>query len=80
MSVLNLGNGGEKFPSVIADPFSLKHVTGINIFYRTQYGKNWRSGSVEFMNGKTKGEQRLEETPDFDALLSQIRAIGDSLK
>lgn len=54
------GNG--PLPSVIENPFDIKSIDGIHIFYGKYAigGEPYFSGNVQFKKGNTKGEQSFD--------------------
>lgn len=66
--------------SIIKDPFSVNKVDDIYIRYSTNWGKAKWHGSISFKNGNTIGEQKLLECDTLDDIVTQIKAIGESLK
>lgn len=78
-----LGFGKEKLPSVVKDPFKKTSVTSIYVrvgrpFFSSNDAPFKAWGSVEFENGKTKGEQKFEGDT-FDDVVLQIKAMLDNL-
>ena len=84
MQVENIGT--EKIPSILKNPFSKNCVKRIHVafgeraFASLRDGSSWEaSGSVEFSNGNTKGEQRFHgET--FDEVVAKIKAFINELQ
>lgn len=65
------------------DPFKQGCITDVCIFMRTSLfdeTKYWYA-TIEFKNGKTKGEQRFGNyKPDeFDKMIDEIKQFTDSL-
>jgi hypothetical protein len=72
--------GNEKLPSVINDPFSKVNIINIHVhFHKSYFGEGWAaSGTVEFKNGNTKGEQNFEGA-HFDEVAEKIREFIKTL-
>lgn len=66
--------------SILTDPFNKKSLISIamNLTKSNLTNKVYISGSVEFKNNMTKGEQRFE-ADSLESLLLQIKAFIDSL-
>ncbi len=83
MSLLS-DNLNAKLPSIIKDPFALKKVNRIYVSYypngvlSSSNGPHC-SGSIEFINGNTKGEQQFEGH-DFDEVVLKMKAVLEELK
>lgn len=78
MNSLNLGSNN--VPSVIMDPFDHGNIRAITVYVRDLFGKGEfkYSARIEFNNGNTSGEQRIEGD-SFEDVVSQIRQLVDSL-
>ena len=70
--------GTEKMPSIVKDPFKKTSIVRIWVTYRVFMGDWSAHGTVEFVNGNTKGEQTFD-APDFDGVVIQVKAFLDSL-
>lgn len=66
--------------SVLKDPFALRHVESIWVRFSKDYKDRWKaSGSIDFENGPTKGEQEFE-AETIEDVLAQMQAFLTSLK
>jgi hypothetical protein len=73
------GIGKEKLPSILKDPFSKINVRRIYVSFSYTFNQWQANGSVEFLNGDTKGEQKFEgET--FDEVVLKIKTFLETLK
>jgi hypothetical protein len=79
MNIENIGN--EKLPSIICDPFCKVKVEAIRVHYtKSSFSGKWScSGTVEFKNNNTSGEQRFEGAT-FDEVVLKIKAMLDNLE
>ena len=67
-----------KTPSIIADPFGFEKITSIHL-HSYNWGNRWtHSGSVNFKNGNTKGEQ-IFECNSIDGVLKKIHTFINEL-
>ena len=71
--------GNEKLPTIIKDPFKKNCVKQIYVYYSHSWiGDKWEaSGSVQFTNGNTKGEQ-LFSGDTFDEVVMKIKNFIDN--
>lgn len=76
---MKLQIGNESMPSLLNDPFKKNKITRISVFYRELMRVWSATGTVEFTNGDTKGEQRFEgET--FDEVTLKIKHFINNLE
>lgn len=54
--------GKDPLPSVIENPFDVKNIEGIHIYYGkyTISGRPYFTGKVQFKKGNTRGEQSFD--------------------
>lgn len=76
---LGSGNTSQQL-SIIKDPFKVDKITAIHLHFWAAYSKPHWDGTVEFKNGKTSGDQKLEESETLDQIIAQIKTIAESLK
>jgi len=78
MDMKMLGDGKPfNLPSIIKDPFRTDKVTKM-WFYWYASTNEWK-GWIEFENGKTQGRQDLIASPTLDGIVSQVKAIIQSI-
>lgn len=74
--------GTEKLniPSIVNNPFDTNSITSVCLQSRKSlFSDKWiHTGTVDFENGRTKGEQRFEGK-DIDDVLTQIREFVQEL-
>jgi hypothetical protein len=72
--------GNESGVSILKDPFSCHHVSSLITFSVRQYDGTFSYWSVvSFINGDTKGEQRVTAS-SFEELLTKTKAFIETLK
>lgn len=76
--------GHESLPSVLNDPFKATCITRISVWFSSGWGRyganDWKAtGTVEFRNNQTKGEQQFE-AQTFDEVVLKIKAFIKELE
>jgi len=80
MSELTQTLGNTRLPSVLNDPFAKVHINRIYVSFRNSWNSGWvASGSVEFRNGETKGEQEFTGRT-FDEVVMKIKSFIEELE
>lgn len=80
-NILDVGSlFGEEQLSVIQNPFNKNKIVRLYVSYRKKTFEDawYATGSIEFENGKTKGEQNFE-ADTFDEVVIQMKACINQL-
>lgn len=78
---INIPEDGENGLSIIVDPFLKDSIESLSINYRKNSFSNntyWYA-NVVFQNGRTKGEQRLDNCETFEEIVIQVKHLLNEL-